>query len=188
MPELIGALAGAMGEHLPGPYVLFGHSMGALVAFELARELRRRGRKLPDLLIVSGRRAPDIRPHEAPLHVLPDQDFVAAIQSRYGGIPKAILDEPELMALFLPTLRADFAVFETYRFEPEPQLPCRLAFYGGSHDPQSEPAASDGWFDLVSGPTSRRIFPGGHFYLAEQRAAVAHAIAQDTMAGVLQHG
>ncbi len=188
MAPLVASLADAMTQELPGHYVLFGHSMGALVAFELARELRRRGRRLPDLLIVSGRRSPDLAVDERPLHVLPDREFIAEIQARYGGIPQVILEEPELMELFLPTLKADFAVFETHGFAPEPPLPCRLAFYGGDQDPQSDPEASDGWFRLVSGPTTRRIFPGGHFYLTEQRRAVARAIADDAFAPALLPG
>lgn len=179
MGSLVGALADALTPEPAERYALFGHSMGALVAFELARELRRRGRPLPEALIVSGRRAPDLVLDERPLHLLPDQAFIAEIQARYGGIPQLILDEPELMALFLPTLKADFAVFETHRFVPEPPLDCALAFYGGDSDPQSAPAASAGWTGLVSGPTSRRLFPGGHFYLTEQRGALARALAED---------
>jgi medium-chain acyl-[acyl-carrier-protein] hydrolase len=188
MASLVAALADALASELAPPYSLFGHSMGALVAFELARELRRRRLSSPDVLIVSGRRTPDLMVDERPLHLLPDQAFVAEIQARYGGIPQVILEEPELMELFLPTLKADFAVFETYRFTPEPPLPCRLAFYGGDQDPQSAPAASEGWARLVSGPARRRIFPGGHFYLAEQRDAVADAIDADLLVAALQHG
>ena len=184
MTPLIVALADALAPGLAGRYALFGHSMGALVAFELARELRRRGQRLPELLIVSGRRSPDLVLDERPLHLLSDQAFVAEIQARYGGIPQMILDEPELMALFLPTLKADFAVFETHRFVPEPPLACALTFYGGDADPQSAPAASAGWSSLVAGPTSRRIFPGGHFYLNEQRGALADALAEDLLARV----
>ena len=152
MTSLVGALADALAPDLAERYALFGHSMGALVAFELARELRRRGQPLPEALIVSGRRAPDLVLDERPLHLLPDEAFIAEIQARYGGIPQLILDEPELMALFLPTLKADFAVFETHRFVSEPPLACALAFYGGDTDPQSAPAASAGWSGLVSGP------------------------------------
>lgn len=182
MTSLIAALADALPPALTGRFALFGHSMGALIAFELTRELRRRGLPLPETLIVSGRRAPDLVIDERPLHLLPDEAFIAEIQARYGGIPQMILDEPELMALFLPTLKADFSVFETHRFVPEPPLPCALAFYGGDADPQSAPAASGGWSDLVAGPSWRRLFPGGHFYLNEQRGALAGALADDLLA------
>ena len=182
MEPLVRALADMLVPKTARRYAIFGHSMGALVAFELAREMRRRDLPLPEILIVSGRRAPDLHVDEQPLHRLPDDQFIAEIQARYGGIPKVILDEPELMELFLPTLKADFAVFETHRFASEPPLECRLAFYGGDADPQSVPAASDGWASLVTGPTRRRIFPGGHFYLTEQRDAVASAMAADLFA------
>lgn len=181
MEPLVRALADGLRDELGAPFAFMGHSMGALVAFELARELRRRSWPLPTALIVSGRRAPNLGLAEAGLHRKPDGEFVNAIHTRYGGIPAVILDEPELLALFLPTLKADFAVFETYDYRPEPPLPCALAFFGGMTDPQSAPEASDGWFDLVSGPTSRRLFAGGHFYLTEQRQALAQAIAENLL-------
>ncbi|MGH7113380.1 MAG: thioesterase II family protein [Stellaceae bacterium] len=185
LPPLIDALADALGDSLRVPYALFGHSLGALIAFELAREFRRRGLPPPRTLIVSGRRAPTVCASEPPLHPLPDRVFVAELRRRYDAIPQVILDEPELMALFLPVLKADFALFETHEHQDEPRLDCALGIYGGAADPQTE--QMEGWAELVVGPCRRRRFEGGHFYLAEgaeRRAALAAALAEDVLAAV----
>jgi surfactin synthase thioesterase subunit len=154
--------------------------MGALVAFELARALRRQGAPLPGSIIVSGRRAPTVPSNEAPLHELPDEAFVQALTRRYDAIPKVIRDEPDLMALFIPVMKADFATFETHVHRDEPPLPCALATYGGRDDPQT--CQMDGWRDLFAGPCRTRLFDGGHFYLAGDRRAVAAALEQDVLA------
>jgi medium-chain acyl-[acyl-carrier-protein] hydrolase len=186
MPPLVGALAEALGDTLREPYALFGHSLGALIAFELARELRRRCLPLPRTLVVSGRRAPTVRPSEPPLHTLPDDAFVAELIRRYDAIPRVILNEPELMALFLRVLKADFALFETHEHQDEPQLDCALGIYGGIDDPQTK--EMEGWAQLVTGPCRRRRFDGGHFYLAPHAgrcAALATALAEDLFAPTL---
>jgi surfactin synthase thioesterase subunit len=110
---------------------------------------------------------------------LPDAAFVAELIRRYDAIPQVILDEPDLMALFLPMLKADFALFETHEHQKEPPLDCALAIYGGAADPQT--AEMEGWAELIAGPCRRRRFPGGHFYLAERRAALAAALAEDIL-------
>jgi medium-chain acyl-[acyl-carrier-protein] hydrolase len=162
------------------PCALFGHSMGALIAFELSRELRRYELPLPRTVIVSGRRPPTIPNTEPPLRDLPDAAFVDALVRRYEAIPEAIRNEPELMALFVPTLKADFAAFETHIHHDEPPLKCPVAMYGGGDDPQTEQMT--GWAGLFSGPSRTRVFDGGHFYLAQQRRAVAEAVVQDVVA------
>ncbi len=177
MKPLIAAMADSLAPVLRQPTAFFGHSMGALLAYELAREMVRRGQASPVSLIVSGRRAPTFQGTEAPLHPLPDDAFVAELVRRYDAIPQAILAERELMALFLPILKADFAVFETHEHAPGPPLPCPIAIYGGDADPQT--AEMDGWADLCAGPATRRVFPGGHFYLVPQRQALATALADD---------
>ena len=182
MAPLVDALSHALSDLVREPYALFGHSLGALVAFELSRELRRSGMPLPRTLIVSGRRAPTVKASEPPLHQLPDEVFIGELIRRYDAIPRVILDDPELMALFLPVLKADFALFETHEHRDEPRLDCALAIYGGSGDPQTE--QMEGWADLVAGPCRRRRFDGGHFYLAERperRAALAAALAEDVL-------
>jgi surfactin synthase thioesterase subunit len=183
MPPLIAALADTLGDTIRQPYAFFGHSLGALIAYELSRELRRRTLPLPRTLIVSGRRAPTVKAREPLLHALPDGPFIAELIRRYDAIPQIILDEPELMALFLPVLKADFSLFETHEHQGGPPLDCALGIYGGVADPQT--AEMNDWADLVAGPCRRRCFEGGHFYLAERaerRAVLAAALAEDILA------
>ncbi len=183
MAPLIDALAEAAAPLLDDkPYALFGHSMGALVAYELGRAFERERLPLPRTTIVSGRRAPSVPNTEAPLHPLPDDQFVDALIARYDAIPKVIRDEPELMALFMPVLKADFEVFETHRHADTPPLDGALAIYGGRADPQTQQMG--GWADLYAGPCRTRLFDGGHFYLADQRRALADALAEDVLGAV----
>ena len=182
MAPLIDALTGAVAPLLDRPYALFGHSMGALIAYELGRAFERQRLPLPRTTIVSGRRAPSVPNTEAPLHRLPDEQFVEALVARYDAIPKVIRDEPELMALFMPVLKADFEVFETHRCAETTPLDCALAIYGGRADPQTR--QMEGWTDLYAGPCRTRLFDGGHFYLADQRRALAQALAEDALDAV----
>lgn len=181
-PALIDALLANLDPLPTRPFAFFGHSMGALVAFELARALRRERLPLPQTIVVSGRRAPTVPNNEPPLHVLSDPDFVEALVRRYDAIPKVIRDEPDLMALFIPVMKADFATFETHVHRDEPPLECALSIYGGRDDPQTRQMT--GWTDLFDGPVATRLFDGGHFYLADQRRAVAAALAEDVLAPV----
>ena len=182
MAALIDALSKGINGWLEKPYSLFGHSMGALIAFELGREIRRRGLPLPHTTIVSGRRSPTVPNTERPLHLLPDDAFVDALVERYDAIPKVIRDEPELMALFMPVLKADFEIFESHHHVDEPPLASALSIYGGRADPQTR--QMDGWANLYAGAARTRLFDGGHFYLADQRRALADALAEDVLAAV----
>ncbi|GHD52843.1 thioesterase [Thalassobaculum fulvum] len=176
---LIAALLPAVVAAVQGrDWVLFGHSMGAFLAHELCRALRRAGHALPRRLIVSGRRPPNYPAPELDLHKLPDADFVHELTRRYDGIPAVIRNEPELLQLFLPVLKADFEVFETYRFSDEPPLDLPIAIWGGRDDPQT--AQMDGWADLAAGPASQRLFDGGHFYLTDRPERFARALAEET--------
>jgi medium-chain acyl-[acyl-carrier-protein] hydrolase len=182
MAPLVDALLDGIRDRLTERYVFFGHSMGALVAFELCRALRREGLKLPETVVVSGRRAPTVPNTEAPLHVLDDLAFVDALIARYDAIPRVIREEPELMQLFVPVMKADFATFENHVHTDEAPLDCKLAIYGGCDDPQTPHMV--GWADLFRGPSRTRHFAGGHFYLADQRRDVAAALAEDILASV----
>ncbi|GAB2950861.1 thioesterase II family protein [Streptomyces heilongjiangensis] len=176
-------LAEDLAPHLdPAPgqrLAFFGHSMGALVAFELARLLRARGARMPDSLLVSGLDAPH-RPRtgRVVMHGLDDDAFAARLP-HYGGTPRELLDQPELLKLFLPTLRADFAVVETYRHRPEPPLEMPVAAYGGRADRETSVAGLAAWAELTTGTFRHRMFDGGHFYLTERPAELAAEVAGD---------
>lgn len=178
MQLLIEALAPAIEQLLDRPYILFGHSMGALIAFELTRALRRRGGSQPDCLLVSGRRGPQLADPDSPLHQLSDAQFVRAMVQRYNGIPRVILEDIELLRLFLPTLRADLELIETYRYSDEPPLECPIAAFGGHSDERASLAELEAWLNHSSRPFSARQFPGGHFYLQEERAKLIASIVE----------
>jgi medium-chain acyl-[acyl-carrier-protein] hydrolase len=163
--EIVGPLARAikplLAEH---DLVIFGHSLGALLAFELTRELRRQRLASPRALIVSGRNAPGTG-RELELHKLGDRELVADVQRIYGGIPRQVLDEPELLALTLPLLRADLTVNETYQLADEPPLDCRLRAYGGVDDPHVGRAGLEAWATHTSASFTCEQATGDHFYL-----------------------
>lgn len=161
---LVDALVPSLMPWLDMPYALAGHSLGALLAFETARALRRAGARTPERLILLGRGAPDRRSRLPQLHTLPDRDFLAAVQSRYGGIPQAVLAEPELVEMILPILRADFELLDTYALAPEPPLDCPLFVYGGAQDSLIREEDLAAWRQHTSSDFSLRLLPGGHFF------------------------
>jgi medium-chain acyl-[acyl-carrier-protein] hydrolase len=166
MPEIVGPLAKALAPLSEGVrMVCFGHSLGALLAFDFARELRRQA--LPGLtaLVVSGRNAPGFG-RQLALHQLGDQELVAEVQRIYGGIPQAILDEPELLKLTLPVLRADLTLNEAYQFEHEPPLDCPIHAYAGIDDPRVGVAGLEAWAQQTSASFEWAQVEGEHFYLS----------------------
>ena len=184
MDSLIDALTGALldASHptnlLDRPFALFGHSMGALVAFELARALQRRKRPAPAHLLVSGRRAPQINDPEPPFSPLSDDEFVHEIIRRYNAIPKVILDDTEMLRLFLPTLRADMAVLEAYTYADAPQLDCPITAFGGVDDARAGRSDLAAWRAQTRDSFQLRQFPGDHFYLNPQREALVKYIVE----------
>jgi medium-chain acyl-[acyl-carrier-protein] hydrolase len=182
LTPLVHALADALGPELARPYALYGHSMGARIAFELARELRRRGRPDPALLAVSGRPAPHC-PLRDPMHALTTEQLIGRMR-RLGGTPEAVLREPELMAMFLPIVRADLEVNEVEAHRPEPPLGCPIAAFGGADDERCSRDELEAWRDHTRGGFTFEIFPGGHFFVhtagRELLAALTRALTQHT--------
>jgi surfactin synthase thioesterase subunit len=179
---LIDALTDALQPWLVPPFVLFGHSMGALLAFELTRELRRRDWPLPVRLLLSGRQAPTIPDQGLPIQHLPDAEFVAQLTQRYGGIPEPILRDPDFLQLFLPTLRADFDVLASYVYRPEPPLPCPISAYCGRRDQRVRSEALMDWRWQTTEGFETRWFEGDHFYFQTDRKPVLQAIQADVQA------
>lgn len=171
------------------PYVFFGHSLGALISFEVARELRRRGQTAPLHMFVSAHRAPHLPNPHPPLRHLEDKEFVDAIAREYGGIPQALFDNPELLELMLPCLRADFTAFETYLHVTEAPLGCPMTVFGGRQDPRVGESELRGWREQTSGAFRLQMFEGTHFFLQTAREALLAAIRRElepAMATALQ--
>jgi medium-chain acyl-[acyl-carrier-protein] hydrolase len=177
MPEAVAGLLASIVPALEPPFAFFGHSLGGLMAFELARALVASGRPAPSHLVVSGRRPPEDPPCAEPIHALPGQRFREGVR-RLGGTPREIIDDDELFALFEPTLRADFQMYETYRFVPGPALPCPLTVFAGTADGLAPPDTMARWRPHTASRFGLRLFPGGHFFLHEQTAAVAAALGE----------
>lgn len=172
MALLVAEIAAAIDELLDRPYAIFGHSMGALVAFELARTLRGRGAPMPDSLFVSGRRAPQLPDPDPPLHGLAEDRFIGEMARRYNGIPQIILEDADLMRLFLPTLRADFELIETHAYADQAPLACPIVAFGGQSDGRASSADLLAWQAQTDASFGLRLFRGDHFYLQHERAAL----------------
>ncbi|MFJ8046418.1 thioesterase II family protein [Kitasatospora sp. NPDC096147] len=154
------------------PYALFGHSMGALVAYETARLLPD-GRG-PARLFVSGRGAPSLGPGRAD-RVRDDTELLARMRL-LGGTNGAVFDDPELLALVLPVLRADYRALSGYTWAAQPQLGCPLTALVGDADPVVTVAEAEAWRELTTGPSESEVFSGGHFYLDSAVEQVAKVV------------
>jgi surfactin synthase thioesterase subunit len=157
------------------PYAFFGHSMGAIVAFELARWLRAANLPMPVHLLVSARRAPQLPPLHPQVHVLSDDAFLDYIR-RLGGTPARMVDDTRLMRLLLPMLRADFAVNDGYRFRPEAPLNCPITACGGLSDDHVPRQSMAGWREQTTRSFHLAMFRGGHFYLRHALPALIRVV------------
>lgn len=176
LEEVIASLTAAILLHCDVPFAFFGHSLGAKVSFELIRSLRRNGEKTPEHLIVAGARAPHI-PEPSPLHELSDHAFIDALR-RYSAMPEEVLRNKGLMQLFMPVLRADFSIDETYVFREESPLDCPITAFGGSEDHEADHAELLAWEKYTGASFACRIFPGDHFFIRSSREAVLHTLLQ----------
>lgn len=185
MADLVDAATDALWSGLDRPFALFGHSLGALVAFEVARRLWRRGGPQPWHVIASGRRAPHLALRHPPMAHLDDTAFVAEVRRRYDGIPEEVLQHPDLMALLLPTLRADITAFEGYAYEPGEPLGCPITAYGGDDDFEARCDEVTAWRQHTRAGFRHRIFPGKHFFVQSARALVLRDLGE-TLAPLVQ--
>lgn len=160
------------------PFAFFGHSMGALLAFELAHRLESRHEPGPLHLFVSGHAAPDAERTSAPLHELPEPEFLERIRD-LQGTPDELLANHEFREMLIPILRADFQVCETYEYCPRQTLACGISTLGGLSDPYVTRGDLEAWQRQTSGSFSVRLFPGDHFFLNSATQSVLQAIAQD---------
>lgn len=164
----------AIKRHLVKPFAFYGHSNGALLAYELAHTIHRRLGLVPEPIMIAAKRAPQLGPERA-LHQLPDEEFIEVLKT-YQGTPQTLLDKQELMELYLPILRADFALSETYRYAPRPPLPTDALLIAGEDDAIAPPESVFAWQSLFSGQVRREQIPGNHFFLNRHPDQLSHLI------------
>jgi surfactin synthase thioesterase subunit len=176
---LVQDMADELTPILDRPWAVLGHSMGAWIAFELVREIRRRGGRLPQLLIVAASQAPHFDSPAPQLHTLPDGQFLDELSRQFDGIPPAVRGHAELLELLLPALRADIQMMETYEYDEEPPLELEVLALGGTDDPAVSATHLAEWRHHASGKFSARLLPGGHFFLFRPPGAQESAEANN---------
>jgi medium-chain acyl-[acyl-carrier-protein] hydrolase len=181
LPALVAAAFASMRADLDRPFAVVGHSMGALIAFELARQLTWRGGPEPLGVVVAGCRAPRIPPHKPPIFALPTDALIDELRA-LNGTDAAVLADPAVLELFLPTLRADFELADTYSYRPG--APCGFAILalGGRDDHETPPADLSDWALETNRPLATRTYPGDHFFIRTAEPQVVNDIAQDVLA------
>ena len=174
--DLAKTLAAVLAPHMDREVAFFGHSLGALTAFETLRALRRAGHPLPGWFFASSRGAPQLPRPDSPIHHLPVKEFLLEVIRRYDGIPRVVLQEPSLLQLLLPMLRADLKMLETYQYTDDAPLDCPIVAFGGTSDPRVTVESLGGWAAQTTGSFSVETYPGGHFYLQTERQALIDSV------------
>jgi medium-chain acyl-[acyl-carrier-protein] hydrolase len=165
LEDIVPSLLEAIEPQLFGPWAVFGHSFGGLLAYETARAAVRDGHHQPEAVFVSACRPPDVESRFPKLlHTLSDEELIAALED-LGASPSPILSDPEMRRLVLPAVRADIELCETYEFVPDDVLEAPIVAFSGADDHHADPAEMKRWREFTHGSYNQRIVPGGHFFL-----------------------
>jgi medium-chain acyl-[acyl-carrier-protein] hydrolase len=178
MQPIVEAICENLLPHFDKPFAFFGHSMGALIAFELARLLRRGYQREPAHLFVSGRRAPQIPGDDYPRDELSEAEFIAELR-RLNGTPAGVLDHPELMQILMPVIRADFAICRNYVYSIGPLLDCPISAFGGLEDQDVTRESLEAWRDQTRGGFVLRMLPGDHFFINVAQPTLLSALSRE---------
>lgn len=180
LQPLVEEIADAMHAEFRGRFAFYGHSMGALISFELARELRRRNYSMPVHLFLSACRAPNVVRSVPPTFNLPTQEFLARIL-KLKGTPKEFFEVPELQRALLPLLRADFEITDTYEYLAESPLPCPITVYGGELDKLADVNSLAPWEMETIAECKTRLFSGDHFFIHSLQTEFVGALQDDLL-------
>lgn len=168
MPALLSHIAPLTGL----PFLFYGHSLGAIVAFDLIREMRRYGLAMPCALLVSGRRAPQLPLSHEAYGLATDRLFEDYLRLM-GATPEAILQRPHWRDRLFPTIRADLNMSDLYEYREEPPLGCPIHCFPGRDDPLVSATEWRGWAAQTGTGFAHTELPGGHFFAAAEQAAIA---------------
>ena len=178
LPHLVQVLAAALAPQLDKPFAFFGHSLGALLSFEFARQIRREYGLQPAQLFVSAYPAPQQHRIRSSIHTLPEPAFLEEVR-RLNGTPREVLDSPELLELIIPILRADFALSERYLFVPEPPLDCPITAFGGLQDDLTPRDGLEAWREQTNALCVVRMLPGDHFFINTAQPSLLRTLHAD---------
>lgn len=177
---LVESICQSLLSYLDLPFAFFGHSLGALICYEVACYLRRQGARIPSSLFVAGRRAPHIDDGKTIYHLLPEQELIDQLR-KLKGTPREIFDSPELLQLMLPVIRADFEIAANYTHANDAPLDCSIIAFGGLEDCEEKREYLEGWRAHTTGKFSLRILPGDHFFLHTSEMSLLKAMTQDLL-------
>ncbi|MFF8732410.1 thioesterase II family protein [Streptomyces sp. NPDC015171] len=180
IPEYADQIFAALRHLDDRPLALFGHSMGAVLAYEVALRMRQAQLPAPVRLFASGRRAPS-RYRDERVHAATDEQVLAELRT-LSGPNQAVLADPEVLAMFLPAIRSDYTAIENYRHDPDRRLDCPLTVLTGDADPRTSLEEARAWEEHTTGPTDVQVFQGGHFFHVERSAEVI-ALLKRSLAG-----
>jgi surfactin synthase thioesterase subunit len=174
--DLADQVLAALGDLDDRPLALFGHSMGATIAYEVALRMQDAGLASPAHLFASGRRAPS-RYRDERVHELSDDRIVSELRT-LSGTNAEMLADPEMLAMILPAIRSDYRAVETYRHEPGRRLDCPVTVLTGESDPRVSVDEARAWDEHTTGPTDLHVLPGGHFFLVDRSNQVLEILRQ----------
>lgn len=177
---LVEDVADVIHTQIHGPFAFYGHSMGALISFELAGELRRRSSALPIHLFLSACWAPSVVHMHPPTFNLPDQELIAELK-KLNGTPKEFFEHPDLQQAIMPMMRADFEITDMYEYLAEPPLACGISVYGGAQDGRVHPQDLTPWKLETSADCKIQLFSGDHFFIHSNKAEFIQVLRQDLL-------
>jgi medium-chain acyl-[acyl-carrier-protein] hydrolase len=180
---LVREIADEIGEKLNGRFAFYGHSMGALIAFELARELRRRNGSMPEHLFLSACRAPTVVRTVPQKFNLSDAEFLDEVR-KLNGTPREVFEHPQYLNALLPLLRADFEITDTYEYLDEAPLACCITTYGGQYDELATLQNLHPWELQTSAVFKSQVFAGDHFFIHSHKEEFIHALRRDVLAKI----